>query len=55
MAEALASCVDYSVEGLDVEDLDVDPELDLDQDFLHVVVDDKTDGHASPLPCRSEH
>ena len=57
MAEALVFCADYFVAGLDVEGLDVDPELGHDQDFLHVVVVvvGKTDDHASPLPCQSEH
>ena len=56
MAEALVSCAGYFVAGLDVEGLDVDPDLGHDQDFLRVVVVvGITDDHASPLPFQSEH
>ena len=56
VAEALVSCADYFVAGLDVEGLDVDPDLGHDQDFLRVVVVVSiTDDHASPLPFLSEH
>ena len=53
----MASCVDYSVETLEVEGLDDDLEFGHDQDFPHVgvVAVGKLNGHVSTLPYQNEH